>query len=81
MTVTLPDRILQTLQEMDADRAKAIVRCVETVLTTGPESAIGVEFVKVSDEHALLVFGLCRSIRVLIDSLRAAVSPSATPGP
>ncbi len=33
VTITLPDRILQALQEMDADRAKAIVRCVETVLS------------------------------------------------
>jgi hypothetical protein len=48
---------------MDADRAKAIVRCVETVLTTGPESATGVEFVRVSDEHELMVFGPCRARR------------------
>ena len=76
VTVTLPDRILQALQEMDADRAKAIVRCVETVLATGPESPTGVEFVKVSDEHELLVFGPCRALAAIPWLRLVEITPS-----
>ena len=36
MTYTLLDRTLHALQDMDADSAKAIVRCVGTVLAAVP---------------------------------------------
>ena len=36
VTVTLPDRILDRLKEIDADRALAIVKAVEAVLGHAP---------------------------------------------
>lgn len=76
VTVTLPERILQALQQMDADRAKAIVRCVETVLATGPEHTSGVEFVKVTDEHQLMVFGPCRVLAAIPWLRMVEITPS-----
>ena len=36
VTITLPDRILERLEEIDGDRAKAVVKAVEAVLAGGP---------------------------------------------
>ena len=60
ITVTLPERILNKLECLDKDRARAIVKCVEAV-TGGAEGAHKpVELVRVSPGKALIVVGPCR---------------------
>jgi hypothetical protein len=62
ITLTLPHRILKNLEEIDGDRAKAIVKCVEAVLSLGPEPNTKVELINLSDDAAVLVIGPCRSL-------------------
>ncbi|MGD9947904.1 MAG: hypothetical protein AB7U29_05420 [Desulfobulbus sp.] len=62
ITLTLPHRILRNLEDIDKDRAKAIVKCVETVLTLGAEATQNVELISISDEAAVLAIGPCRSL-------------------
>ena len=56
VTITLPDRILKWLEAIDADRAKAVVKSVETALA-GTETATGesVGELRVAKDEALLV--------------------------
>lgn len=65
ITLTLPERILRELEDIDKDRAKAIVKCVETVLTLGRETSGKVELVNISEEAAVLVIGPCRSLEAI----------------
>lgn len=61
VTVTLPLRILHQLEELDRDRGKAIVKCVEAIAG----SILGekkVEVVKISEGTGLIVIGPCRSL-------------------
>lgn len=61
ITVTLPLRILRQLEELDSDRGKAIVKCVEAIA----EAVLGakrVEVVKISEGAGLIVIGPCRSL-------------------
>ncbi|MGE4560279.1 MAG: hypothetical protein AB7E77_08760 [Desulfobulbus sp.] len=62
ITLTLPQRILRNLEDIDKDRAKAIVKCVEAVLSLGPEAKNKVELINISDEAAVLSIGPCRSL-------------------
>jgi len=62
ITLTLPERILRNLADIDKDRAKAIVKCVETVLSLGNESAHKVELINISEDAAVLAIGPCRSL-------------------
>ncbi len=56
VTITLPDRILKWLEAIDADRAKAVVKAVETALS-GSETATGesVGELRVAKDETLLV--------------------------
>nr|WP_321467395.1 hypothetical protein [uncultured Desulfobulbus sp.] len=62
ITLTLPKRILQNLEDIDKDRAKAIVKCVETVLSLGSEAENNVELINISEDAAVLAIGPCRSL-------------------
>ncbi len=65
VTLTLPDRILECLADIDADRAKAIVKAVDAVLEKSMPQADMVRELRVSDEEALLTVAdnsLLRSI-------------------
>ncbi len=58
VTMTLPDRILSRLAEIDGDRAKAVVRAVDAVL--GPPGAAGpVGELPVSPDESLLTVVRC----------------------
>lgn len=64
VTVTLPLRILDRLAEIDADRAKAIVKATETALGGGTPSPIPpVGEMPVSDSETLLVVADNRFLR------------------
>jgi len=65
ITLTLPERILRNLADIDTDRAKAIVKCVEAVLALGPETAKKVELISISEEAAVLAIGPCRSLEAI----------------
>lgn len=54
ITVTLPHRIVKNLQEIDEDRAKAIVKCVDNMTQFHPEEK-KVDVIQVSNEAALLI--------------------------
>ena len=62
ITVTLPERVLNKLQTLDQDRAKAIVKCVEAVTGGADSNLKPVELVRVSPGKALIVIGPCRAL-------------------
>lgn len=62
ITVTLPSRILDQLEQVDSDRGKAIVKCVEGMAATSLHCKKRVEIVKVSDNAGMIVIGPCRSL-------------------
>ena len=65
VTLTLPDRILERLADIDTDRARAIVKAVDAVLGGGAPDACVVSELRVNGEEALLTVAdsqLLRSI-------------------
>ena len=65
VTLTLPERILERLADIDADRAKAIVKAVDAVLGEAKPHAEVVRELRLNDEEALLTVAdnsLLRSI-------------------
>lgn len=69
VTVTLPERILGSLEAVDRDRARAIVKCVESVVGAPDKERKNVELVEVLPGRALIVVGPNRSLS-RIDGLR-----------
>ena len=63
VTVTLPLRILDRLAEIDADRAKAIVKAVETVLGGEEESPETIRELPISDDETLIAIADNRFLR------------------
>ncbi len=63
ITLTLPRRIIHLLDAINPDRAKAIVRCVETLTTqkTTPDSKI--EILQVSEGSGLIVIPPLSSLK------------------
>lgn len=59
ITITLPDRILQQLQTVDSDRAKAIVKCVENTLAAKSRHN-DIELLAVTDKEGVMVIGPCK---------------------
>ncbi|MEI8120565.1 MAG: hypothetical protein WCI20_00825 [bacterium] len=62
VTVTLPERTLKQLESVNADRARAIVKCVEAAVGTELSSRKCVELVEVFPGKALIVVGSQRSL-------------------
>jgi hypothetical protein len=63
ITVTLPQRILQKLETIDLDRAKAIVKCVDTMIyQTWPDEK-KVEVVEISKGTGVIVVGPSQSLK------------------
>lgn len=60
--MTLPNRILENLEEIDEDRAKAIVKCVESVRALGAKARSRVELINISEDAAVLIIGHCPSL-------------------
>lgn len=63
VTVTLPDRVLRLLEAVDPDRARAIVKCVESVVGDSPARLSKVDLVEVVPGQALIVVGPSRLLR------------------
>jgi hypothetical protein len=63
LTITLPDRILQELETIDSDRAKAIVKCVEAVIAERPDRGKGYEIIAVSEDQGILLTGPSSALR------------------
>ena len=64
ITVTLPRRIVRELETIDLDRAKAIVKCVETTTRQAwPDDTQKVEVIQVSKETGLIVVPPSKSLR------------------
>ncbi len=76
ITLTLPERILRNLEDIDKDRAKAIVKCVEAVLSFNEKTANKVELITISDEAAVLAIGPCRSLEGIPWLHLVEISPS-----
>jgi hypothetical protein len=87
VTMTLPDRILDQLAEIDKDRACAVVKAVEAVVGTGAERFKPVELVEMAPGKSLIVVGPSKALRQipwlkLIEIARARyllTIPSGTP--
>ena len=57
ITVTLPERTLSKLASIDKDKARAIVKAVDTVISEDRESGVAVEIVSVGFDQGLIVTG------------------------
>jgi len=55
ITVTLPDRILKSLERVSLDRARALVKCVEAAIGTGNSEKAPLELIEVLPGKALIV--------------------------
>lgn len=75
VTVTLPLRTLASLQRIDQDRAKAIVKCTEAVTGAGLADKWHVEIIKVLDDCGLIVIGPCASLHKLPDLRLIEIAP------
>ena len=62
ITVTLPNRILESLERVNPDRAKALVKCIEASIGTGLCNGKSVELVEVLPGKALIVVHSNRSL-------------------
>ncbi len=63
VTMTLPERILDQLAEIDPDRTRAVVKVTETVLGTGQGKYKPVELVEMSPGKSLIVVGPSKALR------------------
>jgi len=62
VTVTLPGRILKSLEQVNPDQALALVKCVEVVIGTGDEVKGSVDLIEVLPGKALIVVYSKRSL-------------------
>ena len=63
VTMTLPDRILARLREIDGDRARAVVKAVEAVLGSDRAPRESVAEMRVAEDESLLVVSDNRFLR------------------
>ena len=62
ITVTLPERILESLERVNPDRALALVKCIEASLGTETGEEKPVELIEVLPGKALIVVNSNRSL-------------------
>lgn len=65
VTMTLPERILDRLAEIDADRARAVVKAVEAALGGAGGSAEAVAELPVAADESLLTVPRCRALAAI----------------
>lgn len=63
VTVTLPDRTLELLRRIDADRARAIVKAVDAVVGSQSSGTTEVEIVQMAPGTGLVIVPPNRSLR------------------
>ena len=76
ITVTLPVRILDALERMDPDRAKAIARVTEAVAGSNPSHFKPLELVEVLPGKAIILMGPCAPLRRVKHLHLVEVSPA-----
>jgi len=77
ITLTLPDRILALLAQVHADRARAIVKCVEAVMEGKADDKNAVQLLEVLPGKALIVIQAGHALLQKIDWLRVVeIAPS-----
>jgi hypothetical protein len=65
VTMTLPERILDRLSEIDKDRSRAVVKVTEAVSGAGKEHLKSVELVEISPDKSLIVIGPCQTLETI----------------
>lgn len=63
VTMTLPERILDLLAEIDPDRTRAVVKVTEAVVGSGKGHFKPVELVKMAPGKSLIVVGPSKALR------------------
>jgi len=63
VTMTLPERILNQLAEIDPDRACAVVKVTEAVMGTGMAQFRSVELIEMAPGQSLIVVGPSKTLR------------------
>jgi hypothetical protein len=63
VTMTLPERILDQLAEIDPDRTCAVVKATEAVMGAGQGHFRPVELVEMAPGKCLIVVGPCNALR------------------
>jgi hypothetical protein len=63
VTMTLPERILDQLAEIDKDRACAVVKVTEAVVGTGKEHFKPVELIEMAPGKSLIVVGPNKALK------------------
>lgn len=76
VTVTLPERILQKLETVSADRAQAIVKCTEAVTGKDDKNFKPVELIKVLPGKALIIVGPSRALAKIAWLRLVEISPA-----
>ncbi len=61
--MTLPERILNQLTEIDPDRTLAVVKATEAVMGAGQGNFKPVELVEMAPGKSLIVVGPCKALR------------------
>ena len=75
ITVTLPQRILDKLQVLGSDRAKAIVACVDNMIDRKGEESQGVELVTIAKGLALIIVPEIAALHALEWLRQIEISP------
>ena len=65
VTMTLPERILQLLDRVDSDRAKAITKLVDSALQTNGRPPEPVETVELAEGKAIILVNHCEPLNGL----------------
>lgn len=76
ITVTLPERILKTLERISSDRGQAIVKCVEALISSDGALAKPVELVNVLPGKALIIVGPSKALSKIHWLRRIEISPT-----
>ena len=63
VTMTLPERILERLAQIDPDRTKAVVKVTEAVLGMGEGAFKPVELVEMASGQSLIVVGPSQALK------------------
>jgi hypothetical protein len=63
VTMTLPERILDQLAEIDPDRSRAVVKVTEAVAGTDKKNLNPVDLVEMAPGECLIVVSLCKALR------------------
>ncbi len=65
VTMTLPERVLGQLAEIDPDRACAVVKATEAIMGMVQGSFKPVELIEMAPGKSLIVIGPCKALRQL----------------